>query len=105
TYLFALSPNHSAAKTLALRPPRCSDPSDGRTPFTEIEQIVPTITTAYLEGHLIDLQAYSDLERLPMSQPRRETVKVRAVRTCDVQGNDKLAVASATATYESANAL
>jgi hypothetical protein len=71
----------------------------------EIEQIVPTITTAYLEGDVIGVQAYSDLERLPTSQPRRETVKVRAVRTCDVQGNDRLAVASVTATYESANAL
>jgi hypothetical protein len=71
----------------------------------EIEQIVPTITTAYLEGDLIGMQAHSDLERLATPQPRRETVKVRAVRTCDVQGNDKLAVASVTATYESANAL
>ena len=70
-----------------------------------IEQIVPTITTAYLEGDKIGVQAYSDLERLPTSQPHRETVKVRAVRTCDVQGNDRLAVASVTATYESANAL
>jgi hypothetical protein len=105
TYLFALSPNHAAAKTLAVQGPRCPNPSERRTPFTEIEQIVPTITIAYLEGHSIDLQAYSDLERLPTSQQRRETVKVRAVRTCDVQGNDKLAVASATVTYESANAL
>ena len=30
---------------------------------------------------------------------------MRAVRTCDVQGNAKLAVASVAATYESANAL
>ena len=71
----------------------------------QIEQIVPTITTAYLEGDLIGVQAYSDLERLPTSQTRREPVKVRAVRTCDIQGNDRLAVASVTATYESANAL
>ena len=105
TYLFALSPNHSAAKTLAAQAPRCPNRSSGRTPFMEIEQIVPTITTAYLEGDMVGMQAYSDLERLPTSQPRRETVKVWAVRTCDVQGNDKLAVASVIATYESANAL
>jgi hypothetical protein len=105
TYLFALSPNHSAANTLALQAPRCPNGSAGRTGFMDIEQIVPTITTAYLEGDTIRVQAYSDLERLPTSQPRRETVKVRAVRTCDVQGNDRLAVASVTATYESANAL
>ena len=105
TYLFALSPNHSAAKTLALQAPRCANPSDRRTPVTDIEQLVPTITIAYLEGHPIDLQAYSDLERLPTSQQRRETVNVRAVRTCDVQGNHKLVVASAAVTYESANAL
>jgi hypothetical protein len=105
TYLFALSPNHSAAKTLAVRAPRCPNRFGGQTLFKEIEQILPAITTAYLEGDTIGVQAYSDLERLVTSLPRRETVKVRAVRTCDVQGNDKLAVASVTATYESANAL
>jgi hypothetical protein len=105
TYLFALSPNHAAARTLAVQAPRCLNRSGGRTPFTEIEQIVPAITAAYLEGDQIGLQAYSDLERLSTPQPRRETMKVRAVRTCDVQGNDKLAVASVTATYEAANAL
>jgi len=105
TYLFALSPNHSAARTAAVQSPRCPNRSDGQTLFKEIEQLVPAITTAYLERDTIGVQAYSDLERLATSQPRQETVKVRAVRTCDVQGSDKLAVASVTATYESANAL
>ena len=105
TYLFALSRNHSAAKMLAVQAPRCPNGTGRRTPFVEIEQIVPTITTAYLQGEMIARQAYADLERLPTSQPPGEPVKVQAVRTCDVQGNDKLAVASVTATYESANAL
>jgi hypothetical protein len=105
TYLFALSPNHSAAKRLASQAARCSNRADGQPLFSEIERIVPGITTAYLEQDAIGVQTYADLERLTASQPRQESVKVRAVRTCDVRGNDKLAVASVIATYESANAL
>jgi hypothetical protein len=46
TYLFAFSPNHEAAKRLALKAPDCPNGSSGSTPQEELIEIVPKVATA-----------------------------------------------------------
>jgi hypothetical protein len=101
TYLFAFSPNHEAAKRLALRTPDCPSGSSGPKPEDELIQIVPKVATAYLNGDESSLGAYSDPDRLPAKPSATpESVAVGAVATCGVWGNGKLAFASANASYE-----
>jgi hypothetical protein len=100
TYLFTLSPNHAAARTLALKKPQCPSGSSGPAPQGELADIVPKVATAYLEGDAIGVQAYSDPERLPAPRASQETIKVGELRACGAWGNDKLAVASVNASYE-----
>jgi hypothetical protein len=105
TYLFALSPNHAAARALALDAPRCSNGSPKPTMHGELEEIVPNVAAAYLKGDDIAVQAYSDPDRLPPLRVSRETIAVRGTRACAVWGNDRFAVASVSASYEAHSTL
>jgi hypothetical protein len=105
TYLFALSANHDAARTLALEAGAC--PGDTLRPGADDEllRVVPTLAAAYLQGDAITLQTYSDLERLPVMPSNRDPLDVKAVRSCGMWGNDKLAFASVKATYTAETAI
>jgi len=100
TYLFALSPNHAAARILASKPPRCPNGPPAPPLYGGLEQIVPTVAAAHLEGDLGVVQSYADPERLPSTRPRRETIKAGGIQPCGVWGNEKLAIASVNAAYD-----
>lgn len=100
TYLFALSPNHAAARALALGAPRCPNGASKATMHGELEKIVPNVAAAYLKGDDIAVQAYSDPDRLPPLRVSREPIAVRGIRACAVWGNYRFAVASVSASYE-----
>ena len=46
TYLFALSPNHALARTLAMRAPRCADSRMASVPDPELAEMVPKLATS-----------------------------------------------------------
>jgi hypothetical protein len=103
TFLFASSPNHRAARTLAMIDPACAVNQAGR--LEGLSEIVPTLVTAYLEGNVVTVQMYADPDRLPTQRAQAETLTVRAVHSCGVWGNEKLAFASVTASYETGAAV
>ncbi len=98
TYLFALSPNYTAARMLASQAPQCPDGSTAT--LGEPGRLVTNLAKAYLEGDATAVQTYSDPERLPPGGETREIISVAAVRLCGIWGNDRLAVASVNAAYE-----
>ncbi len=57
TYLFSSSPNHEAARTLALRTPGCPGGSAAANLQGELTELVPKLARAYLEGDAISIQA------------------------------------------------
>src|SRR5207248_1998970 len=105
TYLFALSPNHAAARALALGGPRCPDGASEPTKRGELDEIMQNVAAAYLKGDDIAVQAYSDPDRLPPLRVSREAIAVTSTRACAVWGNDRLAVASVSASYEANSTL
>ena len=100
TYLFALSPNYTAARMLALQAPQCPDASTTPTVSGEPGRLVSNLAKAYVEGDTIGVQTYSDPDRLPAGEETRQITSVAAVRLCGMWGNDRLAVASVNAAYE-----
>src|SRR5207249_1466551 len=82
TYLFALSPNHAAARILASKPPRCPNGSSAPPLYGGLEQIVSTVAAAHIEGDLGAVQSYADPERLPSTRPRRETIRAGGIQPC-----------------------
>src|SRR5262245_17957313 len=105
TYLFALSPNHAAARALALGAPRCPGVSSEPASSGELEEIVRRVVPAYLTGDDITVQAYSDPDRLPPVRIDHERTVVGSVRGCTVSGNDRFAVVSVGASYEANSTL
>ena len=99
TYLIASSPNHTAAKHLALRAPQCpATESDLRR---ELVDIVARIGTAYLEDDQTALQPWLDPERIAGQRAKPDPIEAGDVRACSTWGNDKLAFVSVVASYES----
>lgn len=103
TFLFTSSPNHHAARTLAMLNPTCAADDTGR--LAGLAEIVPAMASAYLEGNTVSVQMYSDPDRLLTQRANTETVTVRAVHSCGIWGNARLAVASVTASYETGTAV
>jgi hypothetical protein len=100
TYLVSSSPNHAAARTLALRTPGCPNGSSGPVPQGELVEIVSRVATAYLERDVIGVQTYSDPDRLPAVTSGPETLHVGALRVCGIWGNDRLAFALVNTSYD-----
>jgi len=105
TYLFSSSPNHSAARALAMPAPTCANESSGSRTHEDLADLLPTIATSYLEGDAVGVQAHSDAERLPSIRVKDERLSVETVRTCGSWGNKKLAFAAVSATYDAENTL
>ena len=105
TYLFALSPQHAAARTLALRRPECPTGAAGSVAQRELGRAVAAVATAYLQGDAIGVQAYADQDRLPGVQLQKGATKVGGMSSCGVWANNKLAIATVTAAYEMDTAL
>jgi hypothetical protein len=100
TYLFTASPNHERARTLAHRPPDCSRGASGPKADAELAEIVPTIARAYLTGDSSSLARYADPDAIVFNTQPREHVRVQAVQSCGVWGNDTLAIATVNASHE-----
>lgn len=115
TYLFRSSANHEAARALALKAPECPNGSSGPTLLGELGEIVPSVVTAYLRGDALNLQTYSDPDRLsgggPSAGPagewsRSERIqRVGVLRPCGLWGNDRVAFVSVNALYEAETTL
>jgi len=101
TYLFASSPNHGAARNLAMRTPECGGGSRAASLDRDLPQVIATVVTAYLTGDEIGVLAYGDPDRLPGVRLAGTATAVGGVQTCDVWGNRKLAIALVKAAYES----
>jgi hypothetical protein len=100
TYLLTLSQNHTAARSLALRPPDCGKGPLESVPRQGLADLVSKIATAYLEGDLVSVQSYMDPDRLAGSSGSHENVKVGTVQSCSIWGNDKFMVAAVNASFE-----
>lgn len=98
-YLIRTSPNHEAARSLALRPPAC--PSNPETPLPAgLSEIVPQAARAYLENSP-SLQGLEDPDRLLTSPKKPSDRHVEEVKPCGFWGSDHLAFAQVTASYTS----
>jgi hypothetical protein len=98
TYLFAASPNHGPAKTLALGMPTCPHRYEGSID-DDLASLAPRLATSYLEEDTIALQPFADLERLVTSRTKSKRMPVVAARLCGTWGNARLAFAHVAATY------
>ena len=100
TYLFSSSPNHEAARTLALRTPGC--PSGSAVPNLqgELTDLVPKLARAYLEGDAVSLQAYSDADRLETVRSNPDTASVGTVQPCGTWGNSRVVFAWLNVSYQ-----
>jgi hypothetical protein len=100
TYLFSSSPNHKAARTLALRTPECPGGSSGPNLQGELIALVPKLASAYLEGDAISIQTYSDPDRLATIRSKPQTASVGTVQPCGIWGNSRVAFASLNVSYD-----
>ncbi len=100
TYLFSSSPNHEAARTLALRTPGCPGDSAAPNLQRELTDLVPKLARAYLEGDAISIQAYSDADRLETVRSKPDTVSVGTVQSCGTWGNSRVVFAWLNVSYQ-----
>jgi len=99
TFLLTSSPNHKAARALALRPPACLNrPNEAER--SDVAELAVDIVTAYLKGDFGPIQHHLDPERLAGFESRQKPVRVGSVRSCGVWGNDRLRFAWVNASYE-----
>lgn len=98
TYLVASSPNHRAARALAVDAPGCPE-GPRRRPGGEIEALARRLAVEYLGEDTIALQASADMERLVTASTKSKRVNVAATRLCTVGGNARLAFAQVAASY------
>ena len=105
TYLFGLSPNHDAAKQLALRAPECAIAAGTANIDRELAALIANVAPAYMTGDTIAIQAASDPDRM-RGEPRSQgVVSVGRIRSCGAWRNDKLAIARVNVAYEADRAL
>ena len=100
TYLFSSSPNHEAARTLALRTPGCPSGSPAPNLQGELTDLVPKLARAYLEGDAISIQAYSDADRLETVRAKPDTPSVGTVQPCGTWGNSRVVFVSLNVSYQ-----
>jgi hypothetical protein len=98
TFLFTSSANYSAARELALGTPRCKDTSSAQSLPTDLE--VPELAAAYLAGGNAGILRHADLERLSGLRRNLEPVIVGSVAVCGGWGNERLAFATVSASYQ-----
>jgi hypothetical protein len=100
TFLFAPSPNHNAARSLAERVPVCGA-DQGSGGLDELRGVETQLARAYLEGDIVGMQTLADPERLSPVARDGATVKAAEVQTCSIAGNQKLAFVLLKASYTS----
>jgi hypothetical protein len=101
TYLFSSSPNHEAARTLALRTPGCPGGSVAPHLQGELTDLIPKVARAYLEGDAISIQSYSDAERLETVRSKPDPAIVGTVQPCGTWGNSRVVFGSLNVSYQS----
>jgi hypothetical protein len=103
-FLVRTSKNHEAAKSLALRSPRCNA-SWHNLPLTEdLRAIAVRVGPAYVDG-AVSLEAFEEADRLHVERANQERIKVSETRECGYWGNDHLAFVPVLLRYESAREL
>jgi hypothetical protein len=100
TYLFSSSPNHEAARTLALRTPGCPGGSVAPNLQPDLADVVPRVARAYVEGDAVSIQSYSDADRLETVRSKPDTAIVGTVQTCGTWGNSRVAFAWLNVSYQ-----
>jgi hypothetical protein len=100
-YLIRTSPNHQAARELALRTPECSTGSEAALPAA-LGDIAVQSASAYLEGNP---QAFEDPDRLHTDVTEQKERQVEEIKACGYWGTDHLAFVQAIASYTSPEAI
>lgn len=98
TYLFTFSPNHDAARRLALGAPSC----EGGSPVAlddGLSAVVSRVARAYLARDLSALHADADSERLVTTRPDDLPATVGVVTACAAWGNERLTFVQVAASY------
>ena len=98
TFLVTSSPNHAAARALALRPARCADASSAQSLPADLA--VAEVAAAYLAGDNAGILRHADPERLTGLRPNLEPVTVGGVAVCGGWGNERLAFVTVNASYQ-----
>ena len=98
TFLFTASANYAAARELALRAPHCKDGWSARSLPTDLA--VPELAAAHLAGDNASILRHADPERISGLRPNLEPVTVGSVAACGGWGNERLAFASVSASYQ-----
>src|SRR4051812_38594979 len=111
-FLFTHSAHYANARALATRTPRCADTSALRSLPADLP--VSEVAAAYLTADSGSMRRYAEDQRLPGFQPKGgvsglppigAATKVGRVAVCGGWGNDRLVVASATASYQADTAV
>ena len=98
-YLIRTSPNHEAARALAMRPPECG-PSAGAALPKGLEEITMQSARAYLESSP-SLKNFEDADRLHTDVREPKERHVETIKACGFWGTDHLAFVPAIASYTS----
>jgi hypothetical protein len=103
-FLMQTSKNHEAAKSLALRSPKCNARWQNLPLTEDLRAIAVRVGPAYVEG-AVSLEAFEDADRLHVERANQERMKVSETRECGYWGNDHLAFVPMVLSYESAQEL
>ena len=98
TFLVTSSPNHAAARALALRPAGCAEASSA--PSLPADLAVGEVAAAYLAGDNAGMLRHADPEQLAGLRPNLEPVTVGGVAVCGGWGNERLAFVTVNASYQ-----
>ncbi len=98
------SPHYEEAKLLALQEPKCTSisqlPLAASVDRRELTQIAQTITQAYLEGSVAELEKYLSSDAIISVTDVQAMGQVRINKVCSLFGNENLAVVSTLASFE-----
>ena len=99
TFLLSASPNHAAARRLAVRTPSCGNTAP-LGDADELTRTAPDIVRAYLWGNSDALASYADADRVTVVNSAADPAAMLEVLVCGMWGNDRLRFVSARASYE-----
>ncbi len=103
-YVIHTSPNHQAARELALRPPECRVESEASAFPEGLREFAVQSASAYLEASPA-LENVEDPDRLHTDMTESEERRVERTEACGYWGTDHLAFVQATASYTSPQAI
>jgi hypothetical protein len=100
TFLLSSSPNHKAARTLAVSPPACPNGTVSPGVAGELADTAMRVAAAYLTDDYSGVQHYLDPDRLVTLGTRPKAARVGGAAVCGIWGNNRLGVARVNASFE-----